>query len=136
MCRIELATNTITAESRIGIHNALIGTIVPPKRSIHRMSLCGTRRSLLLSRRTSQILLEMEESRRKVYCGDSRPRLSAELSEASPDVHAPKAGTLHAEAGSNILAILSLDETPYKTMLLPNPVPSALRNLTRDGWLL
>src|SRR6267378_2977687 len=27
MCRIELATNTITAESRIGSHNAVIGTM-------------------------------------------------------------------------------------------------------------
>src|SRR5258708_24854736 len=30
MCRIELATNTITAESKIGIHNAVTGTIFPP----------------------------------------------------------------------------------------------------------
>jgi len=30
MWMIELATNTITAESRIGSHKAVMGTIVPP----------------------------------------------------------------------------------------------------------
>src|ERR1700692_4910847 len=50
MCRIELATNTITAESRIGIHKELMGTIDPPQeRSVSRkapsLELAGSLRS-------------------------------------------------------------------------------------------
>src|SRR5713101_9523825 len=47
MWMIELATNTITAESRIGSHKAVMGTIVPPGEPPlgSRKYLSGTRKS-------------------------------------------------------------------------------------------
>src|SRR5579863_3770369 len=66
MCRIELATKTITAESRIGSHKAVMGTIVPPRRSwTTDVPLRNSARAYARSRETVN---------HHCSCGDSRLR--------------------------------------------------------------